>query len=589
MSVQVLRARPRTAPSSTEGDASTPKLRAAAYARVSSSSEEQESSYEAQCTHYTNMINEDPNLTPAGLYTDEGISGTSLKNRDGFNRMIADCEAGKIDVVYTKSISRFARNTVDCLNAIRKLKALGVEIVFEKEGIRTLDAKGEVLVTIMASLAQQESGSLSQNVTIGLRYRMAEGHGNLNYNRFLGYTKKDEKLVVVPEEAEIVRRIFREYLEGFSTKAIVRHLNEDGIKTPTGKDAWHPSTITSMLGNEKFAGDLLLQKYYTEDFLTHKTVKNDGKYPQYYVEDDHAPVVPKVVFFQVQGEIMRRSAAKDTPDRARFGSPVALAGRLVCGRCGRTLKHYIRPDPTLNDWRCRERAQVLSSNNGSRGGTCGCRIALEQEVKESIVDAFNRLPSMRSDIQLELTRLRDGELRRIDALIEASQEAEARMEEQLTAIEEAGGDTGVLQRQMAEEHTKRDALILERAGYADRELHLRLLMELVEILDESAEQTNSSIDSVQCASGAFERAGGVVTGAEAGGRILVKRVDKEPGACYDAEEFFRLTRPRYPESVVSDGRVVGYDNEMVIRYLDRVIVNDLDYEVRLKGGITVTV
>ena len=442
------------------------------------------------------------------------------------------------------------------------------------------------MITIMASLSQAESSSLSQNVAIGIRYRMAEGHGTLNYNRFLGYTKsQDGKLVVVPEETEVVRRIFREYLEGFSTKAIVRHLNEDHIRTPTGKEAWHPSTITSMLENEKFCGDLLLQKYYTEDFLTHKTVKNDGKFPQYYVEDDHPPVVPKSVFFQVQGEVMRRSAVKDTPSRARFGSPCALAGRLVCGRCGRTLKHYIRPDPTLNDWRCRERAQVLSSNNGSRGGTCGCRIALEREVKQSIVDAFNRLPGMRSDIQLELTRLRDGELRRIDALIEASQESEQRMEEQLTALEEAGGDTGVLERQMVEEQAKRDALILERAGYADRELHLRLLMELVEILDESAEQ----IQPLNKHNVTFEHAGGIVTGGEAGARIVVKRVDREPGSCYDAEEFFRLTRPRYPESVVSDGRVVGYDNEMAIRYLDRVIVNDQDYEVRLKGGVSITV
>lgn len=485
-------------------------------------------------------------------------------------------------MVYTKSISRFARNTVDCLNAIRKLKAFGIPIIFQKENINTMDAKGEVLVTIMASLAQQESGSLSQNVAMGLRYRMSEGHGTLNYNRFLGYTKsQDGKLVVVPEEAEVVRRIFREYLEGFSTKAIVRHLNEDGIKTPTGKDAWHPSTITSMLENEKFCGDLLLQKYYTEDFLTHKTVKNDGKFPQYYVEDDHPPVVPKAIFFQVQGEVMRRSSLKDTPDRARFGSPVALAGRLVCGRCGRTLKHYIRPDPTLNDWRCRERAQVLSSNNGSRGGTCGCRIALEGEVKQSIVDAFNRLPGMRSDIQLELTRLRDGELRRIDALIEASQESEQRMEEQLTALEEAGGDTGVLERQMVEEHAKRDALILERAGYADRELHLRLLMELIEILEESAAPSSSLSDNGQM--GGSHVIGGI------GGRVVVKRVDKEPGACYDVDEFFRLTRPRYPEDVIGEGRVIGYDNEMVIRYLDRVIVNDDSYEVRFKGGVSVTV
>ena len=245
------------------------------------------------------------------------------------------------------------------------------------------------------------------------------------------------------------------------------------------------------------------------------------------------------------------------------------------------MKHYIRPDPTLNDWRCRERAQVLSSNNGSRGGTCGCRIALEGEVKQSIVDAFNRLPGMRSDIQLELTRLRDGELRRIDALIEASQESEARMEEQLTALEEAGGDTGVLQRQMVEEHAKRDALILERAGYADRELHLRLLMELVEILEESAAPSSSLSENVQM--GGSPVIGGI------GGRVVVKKVDKEPGACYDVDEFFRLTRPQYPEDVIGEGRVIGYDNEMAIRYLDKVIVNDQDYEVRLKGGVSVTV
>ena len=583
MSVQVLRAHPRTVPSSSfEGEVVVPKIRVAAYARVSVDNEDTETSYEGQCAHYTELITSDPNLQFAGLFADQGISGTSLKNRDGFNRMIAECEAGNIDQVWTKSVSRFARNTVDCLNTIRKLKKLGIACVFEKEGINTLDSKGEVLITIMSSLSENESYSISLNTSMGIRYRMAEGHGNLNYNRFLGYTKsQDGKLVVVPEEAEIVRRIFREYLEGFSTKAIVRHLNEDHIRTPTGKDAWHPSTITSMLENEKFCGDLLLQKYYTEDFLTHKTVKNDGKFPQYYVEDDHPPVVPKSVFFQVQGEVMRRSAVKNTPERARFGSPVALAGRLVCGRCGRTLKHYIRPDPTLNDWRCRERGLVTTTNTNSRGGMCGCRIALEQEVKESIVDAFNRLPGMRNEVELELTHLREGELRRIDALIEASQEAERKMEEQLTALEEVGGDTAFLQHQMAEEHTKRDALILERAGYADRELHLRLLMELVEIL------TPTPIDFHSA--GSVSAQGGAGSGADAPGRILVKRVDKEPGACYDVDEFFRLTRPRYPDTVISEGQVIGYDNEMVIRYLDKVIVNDQAYEVRFKGGVSMTV
>ena len=483
MSVQVLRARPRTAPSSDGETAVAPKLRACAYARVSSDSDQQESSYESQCTHFTNMINEDPMLTFVNLYADEGISGTSLKNRDGFNRMIADCEAGKIDVIYTKSISRFARNTVDCLNAIRKLKALGIAVIFQRENLNTLDTQGEVLITILSSLAQSESQSISDAVSLGVRYRMAEGHGNLNYNRFLGYTKKDGRLVVVPEEASIVRLIFREYLEGFGTKTIARHLNEAGIKTPTGGDVWRPSTITSMLGNEKYCGDLLLQKYYTEDFLTHKTRKNDGKFPQYYVEDDHAPIVPKAIFYQVQGEVMRRG---NDPHRLHLGSSNALAGRLICGRCGRSLKQYQRPDAALNDWRCRERASTLASNNGSRTGDCGCRIALEREVKSCILDAFNRLPSFREEIVVEMTSIREGELRRIDALIEASEAAEKRMEEQLAAIEEAGGDTSLMDAQIAQEHSRRDALLLERAGHANKEVHLRLLMELITLLEPDA-------------------------------------------------------------------------------------------------------
>jgi len=373
-------------------------------------------------------------------------------------------------------------------------------------------------------------------------------------------------------------------LEGFGTKTIARHLNAAGIKTPTGGDVWRPSTITSMLGNEKFCGDLLLQKYYTEDFLTHKTRKNDGKYPQYYVEDDHAPVVPKSVFFQVQGEMMRRSAVKDGAERLHLGSSNALAGRLICGRCGRTLKRYTRPNPDLSDWRCRERAATLASNNGSRTGECACRFALEREVKESIIDAFNMLPSHREEIVVALTALREGELKRIDALISASEEAEHRMEEQLTAIEEAGGDVALLEGQISEEHAKRDALLLERAGHANREVHLRLLMELITLLEPGTIPLSSSIIG-----NARNEGTGSATVGDAPGRVIVKRVDHEPGACYDVEEFFRMTRPQYPEGVIEDGKVVGYDNEMAIRYLDRVVVNDQDYEVRFKGGVTVTV
>lgn len=491
--------------------------------------------------------------------------------------IIRDCEAGLIDEVRTKSISRFARNTVDCLNAIRKLKSLGIPIVFEKENINTLDAKGEILVTIMASLAQQESGSISQNVTMGIRYHMAEGKGNLNYNRFLGYTKQSGKLVIVPEEAVVVRRIFREFLEGFSAKRICAHLESDGLPTATGKMTWHPSTIISMLENEKYAGDLLLQKYYTEDFLTHKTRKNDGKFPQYFVEDDHPAIVPKAVYYQVQGELMRRTAKQKSEERPRFGSMNALAGRLICGRCGRTLKRYTRPDVTRNEWRCRERAATTASNSNVRAGGCGCRHCLEREVQSSIVKAFNKLPEHRTEIELELTRLREGELRRIDALIEASQEAEGRLEEQRDGL----SDTTLLDSQIAAEHARRDALLLERAGHVSKEMYLRLLVELLMLLEET---TAADADADGAAHSGEEA--DASHGEEDGGEEA--EAGNETGELA-IEHFFRLTRPHYPDGVIVDGKVVSFSDEMVVRYLERVVVEDDEYVVKLKGGVEIAI
>ncbi len=593
MPVQVIKARSSVPISTTEGESGGMRLRIAAYARVSTDSEDQESSYDVQCSHFTNQINSDPTLIFVGMYSDEGVSGTSLKKRDGFNRMIRDCEAGLIDEVRTKSISRFARNTVDCLNAIRKLKSLGIPIVFEKENINTLDAKGEILVTIMASLAQQESGSISQNVTMGIRYHMAEGKGNLNYNRFLGYTKKDGRLVIVPEEAVVVRRIFREFLEGFSAKRICMHLEAGGIPTATGKTKWHPSTIISMLENEKYAGDLLLQKYYTEDFLTHKTRKNDGKFPQYFVEDDHPAIVPKVVYYQVQGELMRRTAQQKSEERPRFGSMNALAGRLVCGRCGRTLKRYTRPDVTRNEWRCRERAATTASNSNARAGECGCRHCLEREVQSSIVKAFNKLPEHRTEIELELTRLREGELRRIDALIEASQEAESRMETQRTRLEEMRADTAVMDSQIREEHARRDALLLERAGHASKEMYLRLLAELLTLLEEptaaysAAHRTDSH--RVAVASHSEDEADAASRGEEDGGDEADAADVKVNTGDWAVEQFFRMTRPRYADGVIAEGKVVSFCDEMVVRYLEKVVVEDDEYVVKLKGGVEIAI
>jgi len=213
-----------------------PKLRVAAYCRVSTDSDEQATSYEAQIEHYTEYIGKNPEWELAGIFADDGISGTDTRKRAEFNRMIDECMAGSIDMVITKSISRFARNTLDCLKYIRQLKDKNIPVYFEKEGINTLDAKGEVLLTIMASLAQQESQSMSQNIKLGLQYRYQQGKVQINHNRFLGYTKDENgNLIIDPEQAEVVKRIYREYLEGRSMDKIAAGLEADGILTGAGK------------------------------------------------------------------------------------------------------------------------------------------------------------------------------------------------------------------------------------------------------------------------------------------------------------------------------------------------------------------
>ncbi|MCF0113832.1 MAG: recombinase family protein, partial [Erysipelotrichaceae bacterium] len=237
-----------------------PKLRVAAYCRVSTDSDEQAGSYDVQVQHYTDYIKRNTDWELAGIYTDDGISGTNTKKREGFNCMIDDCMAGKVDMVVTKSISRFARNTVDCLKYVRMLRDKNIAIIFEKEGINTLEASGELLLTIMASLAQQESASISQNIRLGLQFRYQEGKVLVNHTNFLGYTKDEEgNLIIDEDEAAVVRRIYREFLEGASLNDIAKGLERDGIKTGGKKDKWHLSTIQGILRNEKYMGDALLQ------------------------------------------------------------------------------------------------------------------------------------------------------------------------------------------------------------------------------------------------------------------------------------------------------------------------------------------
>lgn len=365
-----------------------PKLRVAAYCRVSTDSDEQATSYEVQVEHYTEYIKNNPEWDLAGIFADDGVSGTYTKKREGFNNMIEACMDGKIDMIITKSISRFARNTLDCLKYIRQLKEKNIPVFFEKENINTMDAKGEVLLTIMASLAQQESQSLSQNVKMGYQYRYQQGKVSVNHKRFMGYTKdKDGNLVVDPNQAVVVKRIFREYLEGKGLETIGKGLEKDGILTGAGGKKWRAGTIDKMLSNEKYMGDALLQKTYTIDFLNKKRVINDGIVPQYYVENSHEAIIPRDVFMRVQEERARRSNLQGGKGKKRnFSSKYALTSIVFCPKCGDTYRRqaWMSHGRKSIVWRCATRTE-----NGP--SACDAETIHETELHACVVRAINQV------------------------------------------------------------------------------------------------------------------------------------------------------------------------------------------------------
>lgn len=358
------------------------KRRVAAYARVSTDSDEQLSSYEAQVDFYTRYIQSKPEWEFVSVYTDEGVTGTNTKKRDGFNRMIEDALSGKIDLILTKSISRFARNTVDSLTTIRRLKEKGIEVYFEKENIYTLDAKGEVMLTIMSSLAQEESRSISENVTWGKRKSMADGKFSLAYKRFLGYRKGPDGLPeIVEEEAKIIRKIYDLFLAGHTVRAIASQLTREGIPTPSGKVQWSVSTIMSILQNEKYKGDALLQKTYTVDFLSKTIKKNNGEIPQYYIQNSHPAIIDPDTFELVQNEIKRRS-----PRRRHLHKNSPFTAKIICGECGAYYGRKVWHSGTKYRsyiWRCNRKYDTDTP--------CGTPNLREDEIKEAFVTAFNQL------------------------------------------------------------------------------------------------------------------------------------------------------------------------------------------------------
>lgn len=368
------------------------KRRTAGYARVSTDSEEQATSYETQMAYYKNYIESRSDWEFVGMYSDEGISATNTKRRDGFKQMINDALDGKIDLIITKSVSRFARNTVDSLQNVRKLKEKGVEIYFEKENVWTLDAKGELLITIMSSLAQEESRSISENTTWGKRKQFAEGKVSLGYKHFLGY---DKDFKINEEEAKIVRLIYRLFITGLSYTAIAKELEKRGFKTTYGKDKWHASTIKSILTNEKYKGDALLQKEYTTDFLQKTRKVNEGEIPQYYVEDHHLGIISPEQFEFVQLEIDRRKSQGRKSGNSIFSS------KIKCGCCGAWYGEKVWHSNT------KYRHKIYRCNKKYKKGEepCNSPTIDEEQIKEIFLKSLNSLTSIKKEVKQNLQTL----------------------------------------------------------------------------------------------------------------------------------------------------------------------------------------
>ena len=364
------------------------KLRVAAYCRVSTDQEDQLHSFDAQVDYYTKYIEEHANYAMAGISAAEGISGPNTKRREQFKKMIADCEAGKVDLVITKSISRFARNTQDCLMYSRKLKNLGIGIIFEKENINTLDSTGELLFTILSSLAQDESRNISENCKWGIRTKFKNGELHLNTFKFLGYDKDENgRLVINKEEAKTIRRIYEEFLGGRNPQEIAKGLEEDKVPGCQGQTKWYATTVIGILKNEKHMGDALLQKTYTADFLTKKQVKNNGEVTQVYVEGNHKGIIDKETWNAVQEEFERRKSFMEKHGLANYSYGAEcnpFCCRVFCGKCGSVM--------TKHSWKSRGVEQYQCKNHRTDGKlTCTNDFVDKRNLERAFVQAYNNL------------------------------------------------------------------------------------------------------------------------------------------------------------------------------------------------------
>ena len=408
------------------------QLRVAAYCRVSTDDEEQLTSYEAQQTYYTDKIMTNRDWTMAGIFADEGITGTSARKRPEFLKMIRLCKQKKIDIVLTKSISRFARNTVDCLNYIRALRELGIAVIFEKENINTLEADSEILITMLGAFAQAESESISANVRWGKRQAMREGKAIIQYKRLYAYEKgEDGKPKIIPEQAEVVRSIYDQYLTGASLRMIKDRLEAEHIPNVAGESEWTITAIRSILANEKYCGDVLLQKTYISDCISRKVIRNTGQLPMYLVQNNHDGIVDRKTFDAVQAEMARRNAGKSPSKKnaptgmTSYASKYALSERLVCGECGTLYRRctWAKRGKKRVVWRC-----VSRLDYGTK--YCHSSPTLDEEpLQRSILAAINSAMSQKSTLIRQITGAMERELAPIPGESMSLADIERRLDE----------------------------------------------------------------------------------------------------------------------------------------------------------------
>lgn len=458
------------------------KMRVAAYCRVSTDSEEQLNSYEAQKNYYTQKIQDSPDWEMAGIYADEGITGTSLKKRTEFKKMITACKRGHIDLIITKSLSRFARNTVDCLETVRLLKANGIGVYFEKENINTLTESSEFLITLFSGFAQAESESLSKNVTWGKAKSAEAGKVTFQYKKMLGYRKgTDGQPEIVPEEAEVIKRIYHRYLDGCTLGQIKRELDEDKVPTAQGVESWSPAIIHNILTNEKYIGDALLQKTYITDCISKKVKKNQGERAMYYVENNHPAIISREMFDQVRNEMTRRSSKRKVLQKSgktelgKYSGKYALTELLVCGECGSPYKRvtWARNGKKRIVWRCVSRLEF---------GTKYCHNSPtldESKLHSAILAAMNEFSAIRQEVCPDVL---------------------AMAEEAKQALSQAGTKLLELKKHMeAVSREQSDLLdrLLENMGDAELNAKMKALTDEKELLKEQildAQQTEVSLE-----------------------------------------------------------------------------------------------